>query len=113
MNFIFLAFYYPCNLICYFLFFLQKYFDKLKEGDKVKVLDPYDGHVSNIGIIHSLSILHGENMNGTGDADVNIIKVTSNVLLSYYEDKIDGVVHLKEKEGTFTQWPSIWRKWHS
>ena len=104
MHFIFLAFHYPCNLICYFVFFLQKYFDKLKEVDKVKVLDPYDGCVSSIEIIHSLSILHGENLNGTGEANVNIMTVTSNVPLAY-EDKIDGVVRLKEKEGAFTRWP--------
>ena len=67
-------------------------------------MDPYDGHVSGIEIIHSLSILHGENLIGTGDANVNIITVTSNVPLAY-EDKIDGIVNLKEKEGTFTWWP--------
>ena len=87
-----------------FSFFLQKCVDKLKEGDKVKVLDPYDGDVVGIGWIHSLSILHGINLEGTEDTNLNIFKVTSNVPLAY-EDKIDGAVHLKEKEGTFTQWP--------
>ena len=86
------------------MFYFCRKIDKLKEGDKVKVLDPYDGHVSSIGIIHSLSILHGENLNGTRDANVNIIIVTSNVPLAY-EDKINGAICLKEKEGTFIQWP--------
>ena len=85
-------------------FLLQKCVDKLKEGDKVKVLDPYDGDVVGIGRIHSLSILHGINLKGIEDANVNILKVTSNVPLAY-EDKIDGVVCLKEKEGNFTRWP--------
>ena len=67
-------------------------------------MDPYDGDVAAIGRIHSLSIIHGSNLNGTGDANVNIIKVTSNVPLAY-EDKIDGAVRLKEKEGAFTRWP--------
>ncbi|XP_057853139.1 uncharacterized protein LOC131063370 [Cryptomeria japonica] len=79
----------------------QKCIDKLKEEDKVRVLDTFDGVVVGIGKIHSLSIIHGVNLKGTGDANVNILKVTSNIPLSY-EDKIDGVVYLKEKEGTFT-----------
>jgi hypothetical protein len=101
---IFVAFHYLFNIMCYFFFFLQKCVDKLKEGDKVKVLDPYDGDVVGIGRIHSLSILHGINLKGSEDANVNILKVTSNVPLAY-EDKIDGAVRLKEKEGTFTRWP--------
>ena len=68
------------------------------------MLDPLDGDVVGIGQIHSLSTVHGVNLKGTMDANVNILKVTSNIPL-VYEDKIDGVVHLKEKEGTFTQWP--------
>ena len=85
-----------------FFFFLQKCVDKLKEGDKAKFLDPYDGDVVGIGQIHSLSILHGINLKWTKDANVNILKVTSNVPLTY-EDKIDGAISLKEKEGTFTR----------
>jgi len=40
-------------------------------------------------------------LKGTRDANVNILKVTSNVPLAY-EDKIDGATFLKEKEGSFT-----------
>ena len=82
---------------------MQKYFDKLKEGDKVNVLDPYDVHVVGIERIHFLSILHGPNLNGTAHANLNIITVKSNVLLAY-EDKIDGVACVKEKDETFTLW---------
>ena len=67
----------------YFFFFLQECIDKLKEGDKVKVLDPLDGDVVGIGWIHSLSIVHGVNLKGIGDANVNILKVTSNIPLVY------------------------------
>jgi len=89
----------------YFFSFLQKYSGhKLQEGDKVHVLDPYDSTPVGIGRIHSLSLIHGVNLNGTGDANVNIIKVTRDVLLPYH-DKIEGSVLLKEKEGSFTRWP--------
>jgi len=76
---------------------------KLQEGDKVHVLDPYDSTPVGIGRIHSLSLLHGVNLNGTGDANVNIIKVTRDILLPYH-DKIEGSFLLKEKEGSFTRW---------
>ena len=46
------------------------------EGDKVRVLYPHDGFVAGIGQIHSLSIAHGVNLKGTGDANVNIITIT-------------------------------------
>ena len=52
-----------------------------------------------------LSILHGSNFNGTRNANVNIINITSNVLLPY-EDKIDRALCVKEKDGTFT-WLSL------
>ena len=77
---------------------------KIQEGDKVKVLDPYDSAPMLIGRIHSLSIMHGFKLSGSGDANVNIIKVTRNIPLPY-DDKIEGFVHLKEMEGSFTQWP--------
>ena len=78
------------------MFFLQKFVDKLQEGDKVKVLDLYNSADVGIGWIHSLYTIHGVNLNGLGDANVNILKVKSNVPL-LYEDKIDGCSHLKEK----------------
>lgn len=84
-----------------FFFLLQKCFGKLKEWDKVKVWNPYDGCVSSIEIIHSPSILYGANLNEIGDANTNIVMVTSNISFSY-EDKIDRAICLKEKEGTFT-----------
>ena len=84
-------------------YFVDIYIDKLKQGDKVKVLELYDGNnVVSVGWINSLSILDGANFNGTRDANVNIIKITNNVLLPY-EDKIDRALHLKEKDGTFTR----------
>lgn len=67
-------------------------------------MDPFNGDVVGIGWIHSISIIHGVNLKGTRDANVNILKVTSNVPLAY-EDKIDGATFLKEKEGSFTWWP--------
>jgi hypothetical protein len=89
----------------YFFLFLQKCIDhKLQEGDKVKLLDPYDDATVGIRQIHSLSIIHGVKLSGSGDTNVNVIKVTSNIPL-LYEDKIDGFVRLKEKEGSFTRWP--------
>jgi hypothetical protein len=89
----------------YFFLFLQKCVDhKLQEGDKVKVLDPYDSAPVGIGRIHSLSIIHGVKLSRSGDANVNIIKVTRNIPLPY-DDKIEGFVHLKEMEGSFTRWP--------
>ena len=67
----------------YFFLFLQKRIDhKLQEGDKVKVLDPYDSYPMGIGWIHSLSIIHGVKLSASGDANVNIIKVTSNFTAS-------------------------------
>ena len=64
-----------------------------------------------IGQIYSLSIIHGFKLKGTRDANVNILKVTSSIPRAY-EDKIDGVVRLKEKEGTFTWWPLKYlQKW--
>ena len=37
-------------------------------------------------IIHSLPMWHGENLNGTGDANVNIIIITSNLPLAYEDE---------------------------
>ena len=86
----------------YFFSFLQKSIGhKLQEGDKVHVLDPYDNTLVGIGRIHSLSLIHGVNLNGSGDGNVNIIKVTRNILLPY-DEKIEGSLLLKEKEGSFT-----------
>ncbi|XP_057850294.2 uncharacterized protein LOC131060884 [Cryptomeria japonica] len=73
----------------------EKRNDKFNEGDKVRLLDPFDSVVVSIGRIHSLSILHGVNLKGTCNANVNILTVTSNIRLPY-EDKIDGVICLKE-----------------
>jgi hypothetical protein len=67
------------------------------------VLDPFYSGTMIIGWIHSLSIIHGVKLKGKGDANINILKVTSNILIAY-EDKIDEFFHLKEKEGTFTWW---------
>ena len=64
------------------------------EGDKVRVLYPHDGFVARIGWIHSLSIAHGDNLKGIGDANVNIIMVTKNIPL-VYDDKADGAISLK------------------
>jgi len=89
----------------YFISFLQKYSGhKLQEVDKVNVLDPYDSTPMSIGRIHSLSLIHGFNLNGTRDANFNIIKVTRDILLPY-DGKIEGSFLLKEKEGSFTRWP--------
>ena len=85
---------------------LQKNIHELQEGDKVRVLDPFDSAVVGVGRIHSLSIIHGENLKGTSDANVKLVRVTSNVPL-VYEDKLDGAIHLKEKEGSFARWPII------
>ena len=58
----------------------------LQEGEKVKILDPYDSSISDIGQIHSLSAIHAM-AHGHEDANVNVINVTSNIPL-LYEDKI-------------------------
>lgn len=52
-------------------------------------MNPYDGDAVAVGWLHSLSIIHGANLIGTRDANVNIIKVTRNVTLAY-EDEMDG-----------------------
>ena len=89
----------------YFFLFLQKCVDhKLQEGDKVKVLDPYDSAHVGIGWIRSLSIIDGVKLSRLGDANVNIMNVTRNIPLPY-DDKIERFVHLKEMEGSFTRWP--------
>nr|ADE77413.1 unknown [Picea sitchensis] len=77
---------------------LEKCVDhKLQEGDKVKVLDLYDIALVGIERIHSLYIIHGVKLSRSGDANVNIIKVTRNMPLPY-DEKIEGYVHLKEME---------------
>ena len=86
----------------YLFLFLQKCIDhKFQEGDKLNLLDLYGD--ANVGIrrIHSLSIIHGVKLSGSGDENLNVIKVTSNMPL-FYEDKIDGFLHMKVKEGSFT-----------
>ena len=74
----------------------------LREGENVKILDPYDGAIARIGRIHSLSMIHGVAL-GLEDANVNAINVTSNIPLPY-EDKIYGCLCLKEKERSFIRW---------
>lgn len=74
--------------------------DLLQVGDKVNILDLYDGAISGIGGIKSLSVIHGVPL-GLEDSNVNFINVTSNIPL-LYEDKIDGRFRLKEKEKSFT-----------
>ena len=89
----------------YFFLFLQKCIDhKLQEGDKVKLLDPYDDTTVGIRRIYTSSIIHEVKLSGSGNIDVNVIKVTSNIPL-LYEDKVDGFVLMKEKEESFTWWP--------
>jgi hypothetical protein len=68
----------------------------------VKVLDQYDGASVDTGRIHSLFVIHRVALSPE-DANVNIIKVTSNIPLPYVY-KIDGCSHFKEKEGSFTWW---------
>jgi len=63
---------------------------------KVKLLDLYDDVIVGIRRIVKLS--------RSGDTNVNVIKVTSNIPL-LYEDKVDGFVLMKEKEESFTWWP--------
>ena len=75
----------------------------LKEGENVKILDPYDGVIASIGRIHSLSVIHGVAL-GLEDENFNVINVTSNIPLPY-EDKIDGCLCFKEKERSFIWWP--------
>ena len=68
------------------------------------MLDLYDNSPVVIGWIHSLSIIHGVKLSGSGDANVNIINATSKIPLPY-DDKIEGFVCLKEMEGSFARWP--------
>ena len=75
----------------------------LQEGENLKILDPYDGVIADIGRIHSLSVIHRVAL-GLEDANLNVINVTSNIPLMY-EDQIDGCLHLKEKERSFIHWP--------
>lgn len=66
----------------------------------------FDIAVVGVGRINSLSIIHGENLKGMSDANVELARVTSNIPL-VYEDKLDGAIRLKEKEGSFARWPII------
>jgi hypothetical protein len=59
----------------------------------VNILYPYDSVIIGTGYIQSLSVIHGVPP-GLQDANVNVMNVTSNILLAY-EDKIDGYEHLK------------------
>ena len=69
----------------------------------MNILDPYDSAIVRIGQIQSLYVTHGVAL-GPEDANVNVIKVASNIPLPY-EDKIDGCARLKDMESSFTQWP--------
>jgi len=75
---------------------------KYSKKVRVKVLYPYDDVSTNIGQIHSLYVIHRVTLIPE-DANVNIIKVTSNIPLPYV-DKIDGCICLKANEGSFTRW---------
>jgi len=75
----------------------------LEERDKLKILDPYDGAIAGVGRIHSLFVIDGVALS-LEDANVNVIKVTSNIPLPH-ANKFDGCSRLKEMEGSFTRWP--------
>ena len=68
-------------------------------GDKVNILDPYNGVIARNIRIQLLSMIHRVPL-GPKDTNVNVIHVTSNILLAY-EHKIDGCECLKETEISF------------
>jgi len=73
----------------------------------MKLLDPYDGASARIGRIHSLYVIHGVELSPK-DANVNIIKVTSNIPLPYV-DEINGCSCSKEKGVSLGGQISIWK----